>query len=71
MGECQRVLLGRCLEFHFNNGIMKIGVMQMHKRIAFGKCVDVLYSCYARLKKENRSEQNIWWEVQLRLCRKR
>lgn len=57
VGECQPVLLGRCLEFHFNNGIMKIGVMQMHKGIAIGKCVHVLYSCYAWLKKkENRSE---------------
>lgn len=52
MGECQIALLGRCLEFHFNNAIMKIGVMQMNRRIAIGKCVDVLYSCYAQLKRK-------------------
>lgn len=51
-GECQIVLLGRCLEFHLSNAIMKIGVMQMNKRITTGKCVIVLNYCQAQFKKK-------------------
>lgn len=47
----QIVLLGRCLEFHLSKAIMKIEVMQMNKRIAFGRCVIVLYPCHTPPKK--------------------
>lgn len=37
---------------------MKIGVMQMNKRIAVGKCVTVLYSCQAQLEKKKGDKYN-------------